>query len=466
MLSVISIDIGSTYTKGALFVYQDAEKLRQFRVVSQATTPTTVSHLPDGFHNVLGQLLKHCDASDQLSIRFSSSAKGGLSIAALGIVPELTLKSAKLTALSAGGRVDNVLAYKITRHDLAALEQAPPDIILLAGGTDGGNEAYVMHNASLLAKSTILAQHSALVYAGNQVLAEDIEQMFTERGFDVRLSDNILPEIDKMAPDSARARIREVFLQRIIKGRGLDELVKEVGHQPNPTPYAVLSLVESIARRAPEFGDFLVVDLGGATTDVYSSCPDCGGAERVVYRGLREPAVKRTVEGDLGMRVSVKSAALAMDEPMAAQPDFQDYVSRVYGQTSYIAQTSQEEAFDRALAASCVAAAVKRHAGTHRRVFTAMGEVFVQSGKDLRNVKRLIGSGGYLSRSADFCLSGQVFGAVDPNAEVLPLVPTNANYCRDDRYLWPLLGNLAADFEELSVATAIGSLDNNPGTLN
>ena len=458
---VLSVDVGSTYTKGVLLALED----RAFRVLAQASAPTTVEHLGRGFQAVRDQLCQAAPGEDP-PVYFSSSAKGGLAIAALGLVPDLTLKTARQAALSAGGKVTSVHAYKLTARDLEELERAGPDIVLLAGGTDGGNETCVRHNAQALSTCASLRERTTVIYAGNQVVAGEVEDLLGQRGFDVRLAPNVLPEMDRVEPEGARERIREVFLQRIVKGKGLDEIVALAGRPPNPTPYVVLQLVEALSRRAPELGQFLLVDLGGATTDVYSYCREVRGAERVVYRGLPEPVVKRTVEGDLGVRVSAASAARIAGERLEPEEAhaLAAHAERVTGDPGGLASTGQERRCDRLLASACLRHALLRHAGTHRRVFTALGETFLQTGKDLRGVTCLVGSGGYLSRSPDFDPEEALQGIPAEAAETLPLLPRRFRYLRDHRYLLPLLGNLVGHYEEAAVRTALDSLVAGPTT--
>ena len=461
MAYAISVDIGSTYTKGALFGY-DEQKTAPLEVLAAAVTPTTVENLPDGYERVAAELRRSLPlgAREEPGVFFSSSAKGGLAIYALGIVPELTLKTAKLTALSAGGKVVGFSAYKLTSKDLRVLEEGRPDVVLLAGGTNGGNESYLRHNAKQLMRSDYLRERATVVFAGNEVLAEEIPEALKEAGFSVRVAENIMPEVDEINPQNAREHIREVFLQRIVKGKGLDVIVNQVGRAPNPTPYAVLSLVEAISLNAPDFGEFVLIDLGGATTDIYSYARDEHGAERVVYRGLPEPLVKRTVEGDLGMRVSARSVAEFVPEETAHNKDFQDFIAKINADTSYLPPDEQGKNYDRIMARTCIDLALQRHAGTQKRVFTAMGDAFIQQGKDLRGVSKLIGSGGYLSRAGDFVYDGRTaerIGALQ-NGEQVSLLPQKIDYYRDVQYIFPLLGNLVEELASRAVLTAINSI--------
>ena len=95
------------------------------------------------------------DVTHDYVAKASSSAKGGLAVAALGLVPEITLEVAKLAACSAGAKLTQVLSYRLNGADIRALEQNPPDILLFAGGTDGGNTDYLLRNAQALARSSL-----------------------------------------------------------------------------------------------------------------------------------------------------------------------------------------------------------------------------------------------------------------------------------------------------------------------
>lgn len=456
MDTVISIDIGSTWTKGARFRVKDGLLVPVCREV----LPTTVDHLADGFFALL-EKLKHGKGAKDAPVYFSSSAKGGLAIAALGIVPELTLKAAKLTALSAGGKVTSVFPYKLAKRHLEELEQANPDIILFSGGTDGGNETYVLHNLAMLKG---LAIRPVVIYAGNEVLGETVVEELAAAGFTAVSAPNIMPEVDRLAPEGAREEIRKVFLERIVHGKGLDDIVAQVGHAPLPTPFAVFSLVEALRRHAPEFGDFVLLDMGGATTDVYSSTSDRATDERIILRGVKDPAVKRTVEGDLGMRVSARATArsgralidwLLGEERKAG---FEAFLERVGGEPEYLGETDEEQEYDFILASACIHHAVRRHAGTFRRTFTASGETFVQTGKDLRHVTKLIGSGGYLSAVPSFTPMDVL--QPEPEAqETIPLVPRAFAYYRDKDYLLPLLGNLVPAYEREAARGALDALE-------
>jgi uncharacterized protein (TIGR01319 family) len=459
-MKLVSIDIGSTWTKGAVFRLLGDELTCEGR----AACPTTVANLADGFFDVLGQLAGPGAESDirdgRIRLFYSSSAKGGLAVAALGIVPEITLETAKVAAYSAGAKLSSVLSYRLTRADIRALEQTPPDILLFAGGTDGGNTDYVLANAQALAASSL---DCAMVYAGNRAVRDDVVELLA--GKELQVVDNLLPEVDAPNPDPAREAMRGIFLSKITKGKGLDIIVGRTGAEPLPTPYVVYEYVKYIRNHVPGWDEFILLDMGGATTDVYSAHRESPAADTVL-RGLPEPDVKRTVEGDLGMRVSAESTAdsgrALIAQALAQAPEqlaaFEAFVTHVTQHPETLPADAQGRVFDTLLAGACVSHACARHAGRSHQVHTADGIVNLQLGRDLRGVKRVIGSGGWLSRASDFSPSQWLSQLrLDAKGKSV-LLPAQVEYARDEDYLFPLLANVARAFPAQAARAGIRAL--------
>ena len=160
------------------------------------------------------------------------------------------------------------------------------------------------------------------------------------------------------------------------------------------------------------------------------------------------------------MRVSAHSTAEFVGEQTVQDKAFQEFIAKINADTAYLPADEKGKSFDRILAQTCIDLALQRHAGTQKRVFTAMGDAFIQQGKDLRNVSRLIGSGGYLSRAEDFVYDGRTaerIGALH-NGEQVSLLPRKIEYYRDVQYLFPLPGNLVEERAPRAVLTAINSI--------
>jgi uncharacterized protein (TIGR01319 family) len=455
MRPVLSFDIGSTYTKGALF---DLESLRP-RLLRRDAAPTTVSDLAKGFHSMRERLIDNSVEGghgpldifekDNIPIYACSSAKGGLAIAAIGIVPDLTLHAAKLAAASAGGKITAAYAYRLTERQIADMRRTTPDVVLLSGGTDGGNEDYILHNSRLLAEAKL---PSVVLYAGNAAIENEIRKILGDA--ELFIAENLMPEVGKLNIEPARATIQEIFLKKIIEGKGLGAIGSLCAGDIKPTPRSVFDLLSVMSEELPRWNDSALIDLGGATTDFYSCTESFRGEEGFVLKGLREPKLKRTVEGDLGLRVGALSAAETgcdyIETKLAASglspSKFRGFIFKAAAEPNYLPQSEEEIRFDEILAKACVYHGLRRHAGSIEETYTSAGKVFVQQGKDLRGIGKWILSGGFLSRrqTADICRDA--LSAARHNAGKLHLLPQQVDYYADAQYIVPLLGNLAIDF--------------------
>ncbi len=464
----LSIDIGSTWTKGILV------DIREQRVIHREATPTTVDNLLTGFHRVYETLRSsipgHTGRGAQPQVFVSSSAKGGLTITAIGLVPDLTLKAAKMAAASAGGKVIASYAYKLRPEDLARIEALKSDIILLSGGTDGGDESYVLHNAKMLAASSV---ESFILYAGNQAVRDTVLDILHQGGKQARSTSNILPDLDSVQVDDARKTIGDIFLERIIEGRGLSAVRDLCSADPRPTPAAVYDLVALL-----EDNDegLLVLDMGGATTDVYTVSDPYSEQSNRIFRGLPETKLKRTVEGDLGLRVSAAFVAETGSSYIkrilneTQQAEFEQWVKRIRANTGLLPATLKDQQFDDLLAVICVAESIARHGGTLTPSFTPEGLVWIQQGKDLARVHRIIGSGGRLAQGPSINIIRTALETYFPSDEetkkgswpqVKRLLPHSNDliYQRDRDYIIPLAANLALAHPELARALVVQSLE-------
>jgi len=460
-MQIVSVDIGSTWTKAALFTPEgDALTL-----VNHVLTPTTTHHLAKGFFTSLNQVLNVADArpllnSGDVTLKYSSSAKGGLAVAAMGLVPSITLESAKVTAHSAGAKIAQYYSYKLNRHDIQALEESPPDILLFTGGTDGGEESHGLANARALAASNL---DCAIIYAGNRDIQDNVQAILGHK--DLIVVDNVLPDLDHPNPYAARKAICDVFLSRIVKGKGLDVIVGETGEEPMPTPWTVYELVKAISDVDSAWKEFMLIDMGGATTDVYSASANMLSPDTVLH-GVPEPFVKRTVEGDLGMRVSAvvvgESTRELVNAVFAHQPQRRDafygYLRHLVAHPDYLPVTEEEKHFDTLLAGLCVGYASERHAGTKKQVCTCVGNVDLQMGRDLTTVRKVVGSGGWLSRASQFDIHRWLkYRELDDSSRRV-LLPGQFDYYRDAKGLLPLLANVARLDPQAAARTSIHCL--------
>jgi uncharacterized protein (TIGR01319 family) len=254
--------------------------------------------------------------------------------------------------LSAGAKVVHVSSGDLTDAGIAALRAAEPDLVLLVGGTDGGDERVLLHNARALAAHRI---ECPIVLAGNSAARADALALLSAAGRTVVVADNVLPDVGEIAPGPARAAIRSVFLEHVIGGKGLSRgprfrrLVRAV------TPDAVLTGVGRLAALLTEPA-VLVVDVGGATTDVYSAV---GIEVEREQHAVALPPDRRTVEGDIGLRWSapgVVEAAVA-DRLVVDTPELRAAADYRAAHVDHLAADS----VDTHLAALAAIIAVRRH---------------------------------------------------------------------------------------------------------
>jgi uncharacterized protein (TIGR01319 family) len=393
MHAALLIDFGSTYTK------LRAVDLDAARLIGTGQGPSTVrTDVRIGMRAALADLEASVGTLPRFRYRLaSSSAAGGLRMVTIGLVRDLTVEAARQAALGAGAKLVGSFVNKLTRGDVSAIEALAADIILLAGGTDGGNTEVILHNATMLAKSAIEAP---IVYAGNRVAADEAREILAKQSLTV--ADNVMPELGILATDSAREAIRNIFIARIVHAKGIDRAQEMFDDVMMPTPAAVMEGARLLADgdgRARGLGELLVVDPGGATTDVHSIASG-DSKTGAIQKGLPEPRIKRTVEGDLGMRHSAASVVEAAGvERIAEQAhmgvdDVAAMLERIAQNVEMIPHTPVERAFDRALLATAIEIAVRRHAGTIETVYTTQGPATVQRGKDLSGIEIVVATGG------------------------------------------------------------------------
>ena len=444
MTAALLIDFGSTFTK------LRAVDLDGAAIIGAGQGPSTVAtDITDGLEAALADLEADIGALPDFEHRLAcSSAAGGLGMVTVGLVRELTAEAARQAALGAGAKLTGAFDHGLTASDIADIEGLAPDIILLAGGTDGGNAEVIVANAGKLAASAVTCP---VVVAGNREAADVAAGLLRSAGKPVTVTENVMPEFGELNVEPARAAIRTVFIERIVHAKGIDKAAEMFDAVLMPTPAAVLDgarlLSEGVGDRAG-LGPLLVVDVGGATTDVHSVSSGAPTMDGVTAHGLPEPYLKRTVEGDLGMRLNAAAIAEAAGlESVAEKAGLspgraREILDAVTGDIERLPGAGDEARFDLALARAAVDAAVTRHAGSLSIVQTVTGPVSVQTGKDLSAVETLIGTGGVLAHGggAAGILSAGLADAARPQS----LKPKAPRLLLDSEYVLYACGLLAA----------------------
>jgi len=389
---VACVDFGSTFTKALLVDTATAE------LVATAEAPTTIgSDLLEGWGTCRDRLAESAPAARRAPVLACSSAGGGLRIAVVGNEELVTAEAGRRVALSSGGRVVHVAVGGLAHDGLPQLAASAPDVVLLVGGTDGGNSEVLLAAAQCLADAP---WPGPVVVAGNAHAAAEVSGLLAAAGVDADAVANVVPQIGVLQPDPARGAIRAMFLRHVIGGKHLSASTEFAAMVTGPTPDIVLTAVELLAESE---GDVAVVDVGGATTDVYSVVAldphDDGLAPQVVAA----TPVNRTVEGDLGMRWSAEStveSALGAGLVAASEaPGLTAGAVRRAGDVRLVPADAPDADLDLRLAELAAEMALRRHAGRQRVAFGPDGRLVERSGTDLREVQLLVGSGGVLRHS-------------------------------------------------------------------
>ncbi|TMG94239.1 MAG: MutL protein [Betaproteobacteria bacterium] len=452
--TALLIDFGSTYTK------LRAIDLERRRILGSGQGPSTVtSDIMVGMRAALADLEKRLGKLPRFKYRLaSSSAAGGLRMVTVGLVRELTAEAARRAALGAGARLVGTFANRLTRADVEHIVALAP---VLAGGTDGGNSEVILYNAAALGSSALVCP---VVLAGNRNAADEAATLLGGR--EVVRCDNVMPEFNVLDTESARAAIRRVFIERIVHAKGIDRAQAEFDQVLMPTPAAVMEGARLIADGCEGIvglGPLLVVDPGGATTDVHSVADGEASVAGIIPQGLPESRIKRTVEGDLGMRHNAATIVESIGlESIAANARLaptrvSKLLDEITRDAERLPQSADEIALDQALVCAAVQQAVARHCGTIATVYTATGPATVQYGKDLSSVAAVVGTGGALVHSRDpYAVLTMTLAS---SAEPLSLRPRKPKFLLDREYLLYACGLLASVEPQAALELALAHLE-------
>ena len=452
----LTIDFGSTYTK------LTAIDLKKEEIISTSRAMTTVKDdVLIGFNEafeILEEDLKEKLKDDYTIVKkvACSSAAGGLKIVAIGLVPDLTAEAAKKAALSSGARVIETFSFALTQENMKELASLNYDMILLTGGTNGGNREYILNNAQTLIEHKI---SKPIVVAGNEEVADEIGKLFQKNDMEFYISENVMPVVNKINVAPVREVIRAVFMKNIVKAKGMENVQKLIGDIIMPTPTAVMRAAEIFSKNlsdSEEENNVVVIDIGGATTDVHSIGKGLHKNNTIQLKGMEEPYSKRTVEGDLGMRYSslalFEAASLNKIRAYLGSKDSKVTIRENFkfrqDNPDFVAKTEDALIFDEMMAMICTEIAINRHVGTLESIYSPMGTIFVQSGKDLTNVKYIIGTGGIINNNRDprKILELSLFSEEDP----LILKPQFARFLVDRSYIMSAMGLLGDDYPDVA----------------
>lgn len=432
-IDIITVEIGSTITKINAF---DKIMSNSPIHIGQSISLTTVDQgdvnigAQQGIDNLSKKLGEKINAE---KILVNSSAAGGLKMAVFGLTYDMTARAAREASLGAGAIIKYIGSGKIQDYQIDELEDLNPNIILFAGGLDYGDTEITYHNAKILSS---LPHNVPYIYCGNKQLQNPIEKLFKNKNKDIRITRNVYPDVDDLDTEPAREIIQHTFSEHIIHASGMEKLSELTDHEIIPTPFAVLKTAEIIYER---MGDVVIVDVGGATTDIHSVCND--SPENASKRIEAVPLVKRTVEGDLGVYVNADNLNSTQEEKELFKGDLKDLKAIPDSMDSQILSSN--------LTQKAVNIALKRHCGRIKSVFTPSGKKKYVTGKDLTNAKYIIGTGGALTRlqgAKDF------FNNIKNNKNKEMLLPREDCISSiDSKYIFSSLGTIAFNYPHVKI---------------
>jgi len=425
---ILATDCGSTTTKAILIEKHGGE----YRLIVRGEAPTTVEapfedvtmgvlnavaeveelsgrKLLDENHKIISPVSNSGDKKIGTDIYVStSSAGGGLQMMVAGVVRSMTAESAERAALGAGAIVMDVIASndkRLPHEQIERIRRLRPDMILLSGGIDGGTMTHVVEIAELISgadpKPRLGSGYNLpVIYAGNKDARDAITKTLANK-VDLGIVDNIRPVLERENLLPAREKIHDLFMEHVMaQAPGYNKLMKWTDVPIMPTPGAVGAIMKTIADI--EKIEVLGVDIGGATTDVFS-----------VFQGV----FNRTVSANLGMSYSVSNVFAEATLPMVMrwvpfdmdERDLRNRVKNKMIRPTTIPQSMQELIFEQAIAKEALRLAFIQHKnfatvlkGVQQQ--RTIADAFDQkaSGETLVNMmtlNMLIGSGGVLSHA-------------------------------------------------------------------
>lgn len=421
--SVLATDCGSTTTKAILI---EKNQKGEYRLVTRGEAPTTVeAPVEDVTRGVLNavrevqelrgrplldgdSIIRPQDGERGTDLYIStSSAGGGLQMMVAGVVKKMTAESAARAALGAGAIVMDTVATndkRLPHEKIERIRHLRPDMILLAGGTDGGTKKHVIGLAEMLAAAQPRPRLGSgydlpVIYAGNIEVRKDIAKLL-EGKVALQFVNNVRPTLERENLGPARDAIHELFMEHVMaQAPGYAKLMSWADVPIMPTPGAMGLIIQALAAR--DKVNVVGVDIGGATTDVFS-----------VFGGV----FNRTVSANLGMSYSVSNvlaeAGIANIQrwvPFALEEhELRDRIGNKMIRPTTIPQTLDELKIEQAIAREALRLSFIQHkqfavklrgVQTERSISDAFAQDSEDTLVDMMALDILVGSGGVLSHA-------------------------------------------------------------------
>ena len=445
-VDVLVAEIGSTTTVVNAFTDLHTDN-PVFWAQGQAPTSVLEGDVRIGLQGAMDDLCRkmNIESLEYDEMLATSSAAGGLKMTVHGLVYDMTAKAAKEAALGAGGIIHYITAGKLRRTDLAKIKEINPNLILIAGGVDYGERETAIDNAE---KIRALGLNTPIIYAGNIENQEEMKLIFDEEsGQKLYNVENVYPKIDDLNVEPCRKVIQDAFEDHITHAPGMEHVREMVNGPIIPTPGAVMECTKLLYDC---LGDLIVLDVGGATTDLHSVAQESDKVARIMTSP--EPKAKRTVEGDLGVYVNRMKVIESIGEEQMQKDCEKMGINLEETLASYVAIPKTEAEFKlvERLTKEAVLKAVDRHAGIIRYIYGPSGRSTVAEGKDLTPVKYIVGTGGALTRLPHRV---EIMQEIAKHNETgMKLFPTeHAQILVDNDYIMASLGVLSKRHREAAI---------------
>lgn len=443
-VDVLVAEIGSTTTVVNAFHRLD-EKQPLFLGQGEAPTSVLQGDVCVGLQGAVDDLCRRQGWTDVQydAMLATSSAAGGLRMTVHGLVYDMTVRAAREAALGAGANLHQVTAGILQEEDLEDLRELNPNLILIAGGTDYGERRTALENAKLIRELNLSVP---VIYAGNVQNQARVQKLFADASAELYVVENVYPRLDDLNIEPARRVIHDVFEKHIIHAPGMERVRTMVTGSIIPTPGAVMECAKLLYEQV---GDLVVLDVGGATTDIHSVTE---GSEEIASIQLSpEPMAKRTVEGDLGVFVNARSMAKQIGMYNLEKEIGQD-PTPIFEHYRAIPDTPEQFRLTEALAWHAASDALERHCGRFRHTYGSNGRQTFAEGKDLTNVQYLVATGGALTRLPGRKGIMERLCHLNDGGKLLFPKAQNLKLLEDQNYYMASLGVLSRYHKEAAVA--------------
>jgi uncharacterized protein (TIGR01319 family) len=460
---ILATDCGSTTTKAILIEKVDGMYRQTYRGEAPTTVEKPFANVTIGVTNAVtevgelagrqltnddGTIKQPAQGNDGCDMYIStSSAGGGLQMMVAGVIAEMTAASAKRAALGAGAIVMDVISSNDKRRpheQIQRIRELRPDMILISGGTDGGTTEKVVQLAELIAPAKPQPRFGSeyempIIFAGNKMAADEVEATLQEDWIDLAVVENLRPKLEQENLGPARDKIHDVFLEHVMAhAPGYDMLMEWTDADIMPTPGAVGDILQTIAKK--ENINVVGVDIGGATTDVFS---------------VFDETFNRTVSANLGMSYSISNVCAEATMPNVLrwvhfdmdERQLRNRVKNKMIRPTTIPQSLESLIFEQAVAREALRLAYKQHkefATTLKGVQQqrTVGDTFSQKTGgntivDNMKLNLLVASGGVLSHAPSMNQTAMMLiDAFEPEG--------CTNLAKDSIFMMPHLGVLSA----------------------